>query len=90
MAFSVNDTANNNTSLFADKYRQQEKLQSNAVRPIQCLCSESIKASYAESVIIIIIIIIIRKLYSAKMPLGGYRGAGGYRKANFKIIELLI
>jgi len=88
MAFSVNDTANNNTSLFADKYRQQEKLQSNAVRPIQCLCSESIKASYAESVIIITII--IRKLYSAKMPLGGYRGAGGYRKANFKIIELLI
>jgi len=27
--------------------------------------------------IIIIIIIIIRNLYSAIMPLGGYRGAGG-------------
>jgi len=29
------------------------------------------------SFIIIIIIIIIRNLYSAIMPLGGYRGAGG-------------
>jgi len=28
-------------------------------------------------IIIIIIIIIIRNLYSAIMPLGGYRGAGG-------------
>ena len=28
-------------------------------------------------VIIIIIIIIIRNLFSAIMPLGGYRGAGG-------------
>ena len=30
-----------------------------------------------ELIIIIIIIIIIRNLYSAIMPLGGYRGAGG-------------
>jgi len=30
--------------------------------------------------IIIIIIIIIRNLYSAIMPLGGYRGAGGTRR----------
>ena len=30
-----------------------------------------------DDVIIIIIIIIIRNLYSAIMPLGGYRGAGG-------------
>jgi len=28
-------------------------------------------------IIIIIIIIIMRDLYSATMPLGGYRGAGG-------------
>jgi len=28
-------------------------------------------------IIIVIIIIIIRNLYSAIMPLGGYRGAGG-------------
>ena len=28
-------------------------------------------------IIIIIIIVIIRNLYSAIMPLGGYRGAGG-------------
>jgi len=28
-------------------------------------------------IIIIIIIIIIRNLYSAILPLGGYRGAGG-------------
>jgi len=28
-------------------------------------------------IIIIITIIIIRNLYSAMMPLGGYRGAGG-------------
>ena len=31
----------------------------------------------AQIIIIIIIIIIIRNLYSAIMPLGGYRGAGG-------------
>jgi len=30
----------------------------------------------------IIIIIIIRNLYSAIMPLGGYRGAGSYRGIN--------
>jgi len=30
-----------------------------------------------QTVIIIIIIIIIQNLYSAIMPLGGYRGAGG-------------
>jgi len=31
---------------------------------------------------IIIIIIIIRNLYSAIMPLGGYRGAGGTGRQN--------
>jgi len=36
------------------------------------------EASYlAMTSLIIIIIIIIRNLYSAIMPLGGYRGAGG-------------
>jgi len=33
--------------------------------------------SLQDAIIIIIIIIIIRNLYSAIMPLGGYRGAGG-------------
>jgi len=33
-------------------------------------------------IIIIIIIIIIHNLYSAIMPLGGYRGAGGTGRQN--------
>ena len=33
-------------------------------------------------IIIIIIIIIIRNLYSAIMPFGGYRGAGGTGRKN--------
>ena len=35
------------------------------------------KHPYIYIIIIIIIIIIIRNLYSAIIPLGGYRGAGG-------------
>jgi len=37
----------------------------------------ALQAWYEYHLIIIIIIIIIRNLYSAIMPLGGYRGAGG-------------